>query len=38
MSKREECERDYIEVPIHQSFYYNSELEQPVPSEAGPVT
>ena len=29
MSKREECERDYIEVPIHQSFYYNSELELP---------
>jgi EAL domain-containing protein (putative c-di-GMP-specific phosphodiesterase class I)/GGDEF domain-containing protein len=29
MSKDEDRARDYIEVPIHQGFYYNSELELP---------
>ena len=29
MSKREGREQNYIEVPIHQGFYYNTELELP---------
>ncbi len=29
MSNQEDRERDYIEVPIHQGFYYNNDLELP---------
>ncbi len=29
MSKDEEGEPNYIEVPVHQGFYYNSQLGLP---------